>query len=405
MSTYQMQSDYRCLSPKFEPCRAGYENRIESKEKDMLISQLKAHIFELEQHEKDYDSLNQHYKQLQNDYSLLNEAKIRLEYELKQKDDNFNKTMCDLRGENENLQLGLNEKLSVNKKLYSENDIIGKQIGLKNSEISDLNVRLNDVSRLLNRSHEDRQGLQNMIQNLNGVKLEQNNQIVNLIDDNKKLTQICQQQDQSIKCGDCEKMKLLRSLDENNFNIKNLNERAKIYENDINNVQNQLKNCNNLNNKLQNIINDYEKELDLCKNENCNLKNQLLNEKNTRADLCKKNNQLINILNDRERELNQLNCDFNNMQTIVRNSTNDQNSFKNENDKLKNHVFALTEQNQKLIDEMDRVIIEDSKVKKLMDRKQRIGNILQNNKTKINNSLNSLDASLSRVGCNIPECE
>ena len=107
MSTYQMQSDYRCLSPKFEPCRAGYEDRIESKEKDMLISQLKAHIFELEQHEKDYDSLNHNYKQLQNDYSLLNEAKIRLEYELKQKDDDFNKKMCELRSENENLRLKL----------------------------------------------------------------------------------------------------------------------------------------------------------------------------------------------------------------------------------------------------------------------------------------------------------
>ena len=313
--------------------------------------------------------------------------------------------MCELRGENENLQFGFNEKLSVNKKLFSENDIIGKQIGLKNSEISDLNGRLNDVSKLLTKSHADKQGLQNMIQSLNGIKSDQNNQIINLIDDNKKLTHTCQEQDQAIKCGDHEKMQLLRSFDENSYNITNLNEKVRLHENDINNLQSQLNNSNNLTSKLQNIISDYEKEFDLSRTENSNLKNQLLQEKNARADLCKKNNQLINILNDRERELNQLNCDLNNMQVMVRNSTNDQNNYKIENDKLKNHVFALTEQNQKLIDEIDRVIAEDSKVKQLIDRKQRIGALLENNKITINNSLNSLDDSLNRCGCNVPVCE
>ena len=402
MTTYQMRTNYCSLSPQCIPCRTGYENRIESKEKDMLISQLKAHIFELEQHEKDYDSLNHNYKQLQNDYSLLNEAKVRLEYDLKQKDDDFNKRMCELRCENENLQLGFNEKLSLNKKLYSENDIIGKQLGLKNNEISDLNVRLNDVSKLLTKSHEDRQGLENMIQNLNGVKSDQNNQIINLIDDNKKLTQICQEQDQALKCGDCEKIQLMRNLDENSYNVSNLNEKVRLCENDINNLQNQLNNCDNLNSKLQNIINDYEKEFDLRRNENSNLKNQLLEEKNTRADLCKKNNQLINVLNDRERELNQLNCDKNSMNMLIRNSSNDQNNYKIENDKLKNYAYALTEQNQKLVDEIDRILAEDSKIKQLINRKQRVNSLLENNKNTINNSLNALDNSLNRSEFKVP---
>jgi hypothetical protein len=120
------------MNSSYDPCRqSGYDAKIESKEKDMLISQLKAHIFELEQHEKDYDCLNQKYRQLQNDCSLLNEAKIRLEYDLKQKDEYCNKQICDLRGENENLQLGFNEKIAVNKKLFAENDTLTKQIDLK----------------------------------------------------------------------------------------------------------------------------------------------------------------------------------------------------------------------------------------------------------------------------------
>ena len=41
--------------------RVEYDKNLESKEKDVIISQLKAKIFELELHEKDYDKLNERY--------------------------------------------------------------------------------------------------------------------------------------------------------------------------------------------------------------------------------------------------------------------------------------------------------------------------------------------------------
>ena len=52
-----------------------YSSNNPSKEKDMLISQLKSKIFELELHEKDYDVLNERYKQLQIDFASLNDSK------------------------------------------------------------------------------------------------------------------------------------------------------------------------------------------------------------------------------------------------------------------------------------------------------------------------------------------
>jgi hypothetical protein len=41
--------------------------KLDSADKDILISQLKAHIFELEQHEKNYDNLNHKYRSVQNE--------------------------------------------------------------------------------------------------------------------------------------------------------------------------------------------------------------------------------------------------------------------------------------------------------------------------------------------------
>jgi len=41
--------------------------KVDSSDKDILISQLKAQVFELEQNEKNYNSLNQKYRLIQNE--------------------------------------------------------------------------------------------------------------------------------------------------------------------------------------------------------------------------------------------------------------------------------------------------------------------------------------------------
>ncbi len=53
--------------------------------KSLKISQLKSQLLQLEQDDKAYNDLLQKYRQLQNEYQLVNEAKLHLEYELKQK--------------------------------------------------------------------------------------------------------------------------------------------------------------------------------------------------------------------------------------------------------------------------------------------------------------------------------
>jgi hypothetical protein len=45
-----------------------YDVKIDSSDKDILISQLKAQIFELEQNDKNFQGLNQKFRSLQNEY-------------------------------------------------------------------------------------------------------------------------------------------------------------------------------------------------------------------------------------------------------------------------------------------------------------------------------------------------
>ena len=82
-----------CTSPRSPCSRREYGENCISKEKDILISQLKAQIFELELREKDFNILKERYCNLEHEVAALNECKLQLECEKKMKDEQFNKSI------------------------------------------------------------------------------------------------------------------------------------------------------------------------------------------------------------------------------------------------------------------------------------------------------------------------
>ena len=121
-----------------------------------LIAQLKSQIFDLEQNEKSYDALQTKYKSLSNDVSILNEEKIRLEYELKQKTETSNKIISDLQTELENLQNTLNEKLATNKTLFNDNNNLFASLEARNSEVEQLKYALNERDEIIEKLTEEK---------------------------------------------------------------------------------------------------------------------------------------------------------------------------------------------------------------------------------------------------------
>jgi chromosome segregation ATPase len=389
-TTYEINGNNNCSYNRTE-----YDMNRESKEKDILISQLKAKIFELELHEKDYDMLNERYKQLQNEFSSLNDCKHHLEYEKKLKDEELNKHINELQCENENLQIGFNEKLSNNKNLFSQNNILGKQIQLKDAEIYNLISKLNDLENQLNRNNGERANLQKVLNGLEDIKNNQNIKISQLIEDNKILKQICQEQEQNIKLSNQEKQQMSGELDDKNNNIQELNYQIKTQINNLNNLQNQYNKNNSINLQYQNNLKDYERQIDLLKEENDNLKDNLIKEKSIRTEEDSKCSHLSDILNDREQKINELCHDIENIKMIQENASNTNNVLEEENGKLRNHIMVLTEQNQNLINEIDNVIEEDEKAINILNRKDRISSLLMSNRSTIDQSLNNLDECIN----------
>ena len=157
---------------------------MESNEKDLIISNQKTYIYQLELKEKEFDNLNQKYFELKCEYDNLDKYKNQLEIEIKKKDNNYNKDISLLRDVNESFQLKQNDILTMLKQFQGENDYLKREIEIKQKEIQRLNQKLNDLLNELNISKENYMKYSKENEELYNGKLCDNNEIEKLLEDN-----------------------------------------------------------------------------------------------------------------------------------------------------------------------------------------------------------------------------
>ena len=378
----------------------------DKEDKDVLISKLTSRIQKLEQQDKDYDLLNQEFKQLENDVNLLNEAKLRLEYEIKQRDESNNKRISDLKGENENLQNALNDKLCVNKKLFEEKQCLENQLKLKNDEITDLTNKLNNINNRFNSTQNDNGDLENTLHGLNDIKSQQRDKIAELVDDNKKLANLYQEQEHSLYLAGQEKTKLNKKLNDDQANINNLNSKLRIHDGNLNNLQNQLDKSNELNMKLKNDLQNLEDAYRNFSLDNQKMNDELNKQHALKEDEEKNNTQLKLVLGDRKNKLRTLNEDYIYLKNLQDKACEDRNMLQMETGKLEEHIITLTKQNEKLSDEIAKVINEDNQMKDILNRSERMSIMLKSNDSILSkmpqellNASNCFDNSKCQIPC------
>src|SRR5690349_5414211 len=98
----------------------------------------------MDQNEKNFSKLNLKFKSLQNEFQLLSEEKMRLEYDYKSRSESSNKQFVEVRNDMENLQLAFNEKLTQNKKLFQDYSNLQLILENKTNEINHLKIQLNE---------------------------------------------------------------------------------------------------------------------------------------------------------------------------------------------------------------------------------------------------------------------
>ena len=355
----------------------SYEIKVSTNGIDSTISNLKSRLFDLEQQEKDRNALAQKLAQLKKDFQILTSTKNKLEQELKQKDDSYNQRICSLRSDNENMQLSYNEKLALNKKLFTENDALEKEIEQRDNELNDLRNKLKDMNNQLGQSLVDKGDLENQVQKLKTIKNSQLNDINKLTKENKNLSEIITDQDKKLQRAQDEITMMNNKSDENDADIQNLNIKLRGLMDDISNTQNVLNRNNGENRDLDEKLCELNNQCENLKCENANLNSNIIKEKALRADKEKQNQNLNNIINEHENQINDLNNKYNSLNAMYSLTTNDNKNSQIQNNKLKEHIMILTQQNQKLLDELDCVKDQDLKMKSLLSRKDQSSMILR----------------------------
>ena len=351
---------------------------MESNEKDLIISNQKTYIYQLELKEKEFDNLNQKFFELKCEYENLDKYKNQLEIEIKKKDNNYNKDISFLRDENESFQLKQNEILTMLKQFQGENDYLKKEIEIKQKEIKRLNQKLNELLNELNISKENYMKYSKENEELYNGKLCDNNEIEKLLEDNHKLYELCQKLNDSLKESDIENERLKN-------NIENLNMQLNIQDKNIKYYNDQI----NVNSEMQRNLDDLTKKIFDLKNEKMNLEQKLINEEN-------RNKYLNDILLQKDQEIKALNKNNEDLQSKQSSLNDDIFNKKKDNEKYINKCNALKEQNDKLMNEIINIINFNQKFKDVLKRKEKLKNFIEDNNSIIQDSLKNLELNIDK---------
>ena len=361
--------------------------------KTLTISKLKSQLCQLEADDKAYNDLLLKYRQLQNEYQILNESKLHLEYELKQKNETTNKILNDLKCQNLDLSNELNEKNSIYQRLYADNTNLCRNLEDRKKEnvnfcrtVSDNENKINLISQdkaqgerdamvVSDTSKKNRDNIQNLCSQLDCLKLKSKNQ-------NDELNAKTIEMNNNQKC-----------LNEVKCDNANLNNQINLRNSSLDTIQKQLAEANNTIVNLKNELCNLEKEHIIGKDQLENLKVNFQNEHGQRVQAENENARLEGILKDRDETVSRLTCVNEALKSDRDKLTATKSKLMSDIDRYKNHIMTLTQQTEKLTDELQRIVNEDSGLYNLNNAQiQRLQKIICENKKLLSDEIAALNA-------------
>ena len=378
----------------YDSCATYEINRNpECSAKSLKISQLKSQLIQLEEDDKAYNDLLQKYRQLQNEYQLINEAKLHLEYELKQKNETTNKILNDLKCQNIDLTNELEEKNTIYKKLYADNANLFRNLEDRKKENENFCRTVADNENMINHISQDKAKCEQDAMILNDTSKKNENDIQNLCSQLDSLKLRSKNQNDELNAKNIEMSNNQKCLNEVKSDNANLNNQINLKNSSLDTIQKQLSIANKSIVELQNELNNLEKDHARGKEQLENLKNNYQNEHGKRIQAENDNVRLEAILKDRDENVNRLTCVNEALKSDRDKLGVTKNKLMSDVDRYKNHIMILTQQTEKLTNELQRIIDEDTGLYNLNNAQiQRLQKIIYDNKKLLSDEIAALNA-------------
>ena len=368
-------------------------NNCDPCSKSLKISQLKSQLVQLEEDDKAYNDLLQKYRQLQNEYQLINEAKLHLEYELRQKNETTNKILNDLKAQNMDLTNELNEKENIYKKLYADNTNLFRNLEERKKENENFCKIVEENENMINHITQDKAQCEHDAMLLNETSKKNESDIQNLCNQLENLKLKSRTQNDELTKKNLEMNNNQKCLNEVKSDNANLNNQINLKISSLDTIQKQLTIANQSILEMQNELNNLEKSHSLGMNQLENIKINFKNEHEKRVQAENDNVRLEGILKDKEDNMNKLSSINGQLKSDRDKLLVTKNKLLDDLDKYKNHIMVLTEQTEKLTDELQRIIDEDSELYNLNNSQiQRLQKVIYENKKLLSDEIAALNA-------------
>ena len=361
--------------------------------KSLKISQLKSQLLQLEEDDKAYNDLLQKYRQLQNEYQLINEAKLHLEYELKQKNETTNKILNDLKCQNIDLTNELNEKNTIYKKLYADNTNLFRNLEERKKENENFCRTVADNENMINHISQDKAQCEHDAMILSDTSKKNENDIQTLCSQLDSLKLRSKNQNDELTAKNIEMNNNQKCLNEVKSDNANLSNQINLKNSSLDTIQKQLAIANKSIVDLQNELSNLEKDHLRGKDQLENLKINFQNEHGKRIQAENDNVRLEGILKDRDDTVNRLTSVNEALKSDRDKLFATKSKLMSDVDRYKNHIMILTQQTEKLTNELQRIIDEDAGLYNLNNAQiQRLQKIIYDNKKLLSDEFAALNA-------------
>ena len=368
--------------------------------KSMKISQLKSQLVQLEQDDKAYNDLLCKYRQLQNEYQIMNDAKLHLEFELKQKTECTNKCLNDLKSQNMDLTNELEEKNSIYEKLLADNANLMHNLDEKKKENESFCKTAMDNDKEINLLNQEKSRCEKEAYELDTTAKKNENNINNLCNQLDCLKIKNGKQSDELNRKNIEINNNQKSLNDLKATNNNLNNQINLKNASLDTVQNQLNVANKSIMDLQKELNDLEQAFNLGQDKLQKLKNDFQNEHCKRLQAEDDNIKLESILKDRDDTVNKLSSINDALKEDREKLINGKNNLLADVERYKNHILVLTDQTEKLTNELERIISEDTELYNLNNSQiQRLQKVIYENKKLLQDEIEALNELENYVKC------
>ena len=361
--------------------------------KSLKISQLKSQLIQLEEDDKAYNDLLLKYRQLQNEYQLINEAKLHLEYELRQKNETTNKILNDLKCQNVDLTNELNEKNSIYQKLSADNQNLFRNLEDRKKENEAFCKTVADNENMINHISQDKAQCEHDAMILNDATKKNQDDIQNLCHQLDCLKLKSKNQNDELNAKTIEMNSNQKCLNDVKCDNANLNNKINLKNSSLDTIQKQLAVANQSIVELQNELSLLEQDHSRGKDQLENLKANFQSEHGKRVQAENDNVKLEAILKDRDDTVNRLTCVNEALKSDRDKLVATKSKLMSDVERYKNHIMVLTEQTEKLTNELERIIDEDTELYNLNNAQiQRLQKIIYENKKLLSDEIAALNA-------------